>query len=121
MKINIDNKDKLETAIMEAEGRATARKITADQIQYILHDIEEGIPKAKLHGTKVHYTGAEKFPNAYRYRAESTHWMAENVKGKWYVTNIFRSTCPNRIKNTHVEYSDTAKEAILESMSNLEY
>lgn len=116
MKINIDNIEKLTAAIKEAEGRATVRTITAKDIQYVLHEIEDGIAKKKMSGTKVHYTGAQHFPNAYKYRPESTHWVAENVNGKWYVTDIYRDTCPNRSSwNTEIEYSDTAKQAILEN------
>ena len=121
MKINIDNTEKLTIAIKEAEGKATARTIKASDIQYILHDISEGIPKAKLHGTKVHYDGAQHFPNAYKYRAESTHWSAENIKGKWYVTSISRGTCPNRIKNTWIEFSEEAKKRIIENASYCDY
>ena len=122
MKINIDNTEKLAVAIKEAEGRATARKIKAEDIQYILHDIEDGIAKKKLHGTKVHYTGAEHFPNAYKYRPESTHWKAENINGKWYVTSIYRDTCPNRkTYDTEIEFSEEAKAAIIEKNSRFCY
>lgn len=120
MKINIDNIGKLETAIKEAEGKATARTITAPEIQYILHEIEDGIAKKKLHGTRVHYTGAEYFPKSYKYRPESTHWVAENINGKWYVVEIFRGICPNRrTYNVEITYSETAKQAILENASHL--
>lgn len=119
MKINIDNTEKLTAAIKEAEGKATARTIEATQIQYTLHEIEAGIAKKKMSGTLVHYTGAEHFPNAYKYRPESTHWIAENINGKWYVVAIYRDTCPNRSSyNTEVEYSETAKQAILENASH---
>lgn len=117
MKINIDNTEKLNIAIKEAEGRATARTITAEQIQYILHEVSEGITKPRLHGTKVVYDGAQHFPSAYRHRPDSTHWAAENIKGKWYVTQIWRGTCPNRLKNTRIDYSEEAKEAILANAS----
>ena len=118
MKIIITNTEKLATAIKEAEGRATARTITPNKIISTLEDVSRGIPKALLHGTMVEYTGAEHFPNAYKYRPESTHWSAENIKGKWYVTNIFRSVCPNRNDNTWVRYSDEAKQRIIENASN---
>ena len=115
MKIDIDNIEKLSAAIKEAEGKATARTIEATQIQYTLHEIETGIAKKKLSGTQVHYTGAEHFPNSYKYRPESTHWIAENINGKWYVVDIYRDTCPNRSSwNTEIIYSETAKQAILE-------
>ena len=118
MKINITNEAKLTEAIKAAEGRATARTVTAKDIVYTLGKIGNGIAKVKLNGTKVHYTGAEHFPSAYKYRPESTHWIAENVKGKWYVTDIFRADCPNRATwNTSVEYSEEAKEALIDKMS----
>lgn len=121
MKINIQNTEKLSEAIKVAEGRATARTVKAEDIQYILHEIGEGIPKAKLNGTKVYYDGARQFPSAYRYMPESTHWSAENVKGRWYITEIKRSYCPNRINNTHIAYSEEAKQRILENASNCSF
>lgn len=118
MKINITNETKLEQAIKEAEGRATARTTSVKEIKDVLNHVGCGIAKAKLDGTKVRFDGAEHFPATYKYRPESTHWVAENVKGKWYITNIYRHTCPNRIKwNTHIEYSECAKAALLEKMS----
>ena len=114
MKILITNENKLNAAIAEAEGRATVRTIKADDIAWILNKIK--VPKSKLDGTTVHYDGAEHFPNAYKYRPESTHFTAENIKGKWYVTDIYRATCPNRTTwNTCIEYSPNAKEWILEN------
>lgn len=122
MKINITNEEKLATAIKEAEGKATARTVTVDDIRRTLAKIGNGIAKAKLHGTTVHYTGAEHFPNAYRFRPESTHWVAKNIKGKWYVVKIFRDTCPNRTTwNTEVDFSDEAKKAIIDKMSYNNY
>ena len=118
MKINIKYTEKLEKAIEEAQGRATARTVTANEICRILQSVGDGVAKANLSGTKVHYTGAQHFPNAYKYRPDSTHWTAENIRGNWYVTDIWRGACPNRTKwNTEVEYSEIAKEAILESLS----
>ena len=117
MKILITNTEKLKAAIKEAEGRATARTVKADDIEYIIGKVSKGIAKAKLSGTKVYYSGAEHFPNAYKYRPESTHWTAENINGRWYVIDIFRGICPNRINNTMVEYSDAAKAAIIDKAS----
>lgn len=122
MKINITNEVKLTEAIKAAEGKATARTITASSIQNILNKVGVGIAKTKLNGTKVHYTGAEYFPNAYKYVPDSTHWVAENINGKWYVTDIYRATCPNRSTwNTSIEYSDEAKEATLSKVSYVNY
>lgn len=120
MKISIKNEEKLAAAIVEAEGRSTARTVTVHDIKNVLEKVGEdiGLPKSVLHGTKVHYDGGEHFPSAYKYRPESTHWTAENVRGNWYITSIYRSTCPNRRRNTVIEYSDAAKEKIIENLSN---
>lgn len=116
MKINITNEMKLAEAIKQAEGRATARTITVDDIKRQLEKIP--VPKAKLDGTKVHYNGAEHFPNAYKYRPESTHFIAENIKGKWYITDIYRDTCPNRETwRMSIKYSEAAKAWLLENAS----
>ena len=121
MKINIDNTEKLAIAIKEAEGRATERTVEARDIQYILNEVGDGIPKAKLHGTKVYYSGARHFAKSYKYRPNSTHWAAENIKGKWYVTDIHRDVCPNRRVNTVIEYSEEAKATIIYESSNVEF
>lgn len=120
MKINIKNTDKLYEAIRNAEGRATQRTITTDQIISTLEHIN--VPKSRLHGTKVHWNGAEHFPNAYKYqsKAMSTHWSAENINGKWYVTDIWRGICPNRVtRRGEIKFSDNAKEWILNNASEL--
>lgn len=116
MKILATNKEKLTKAIKEAEGRATARTITADDIVDILSRIT--VPKSKLNGTIVKYDGAEHFPSTYKYLPESTHFIAKNSNGKWYITDLFRSVCPNRKTwNTHISYSPEAQEWILENAS----
>lgn len=118
MKINIQNTDKLSKAIADAQGKATARTITAGGICHILDKIK--VPKNRLNGTMVHYDGGEHFPNAYKYRPESTHWIAENINGKWYVVDIYRDTCPNRNGwSGEIKYSDPAKEWIIENMSKI--
>ena len=117
MNINVANIEKLTEAIAKAEGRATARTITAQDIIKTLDKIK--VPKSRLHGTKVYYDGGQHFPNAYKYRPESTHWMAENKHGKWYVTAICRATCPNRSNSGSIEFSEEAKAWIVENASKI--
>ena len=113
MKINLTNNAKVTAAIKEAEGRATARTVSVEDIVKALGKIK--VPKSKLNGTVVRWDGAEHFPNAYRYRPESTHWVAENVNGKWYLTNVYRDTCPNRTTwRMQINYSEEAIAWILE-------
>ena len=121
MKIAITRREKIEEAVKKAEGRASVRTVTYDMICRVLDEVSEDIPKTKLHGTKVHYDGAKNFPKAYKYTPESTHWIAENFRGKWYLIDVYRDTCPNRMRNTQVMYSDSAKQAIVDSRSHCIY
>jgi len=110
--------EQLDEMIKEVEGRATARTITAKRIREILADVQQKVPTKKaLEQTKVVYTGAEKFPNAYKYTPESTHFSAEFLHGAWVITDIYRTTCPNRYANINVTYSESAKAAIIEALS----
>ena len=118
MKINITNIEKLNKAIQDSEGRATARTITADDIINVLNRIK--VPKNKLNGTRVMWDGAEHFPNAYKYVPESTHWTAVNTNGRWYVVDIYRAACPNRsTRRGRIIYSEEAKEWIINKASDI--
>lgn len=116
MKININAVDKVQAELDRVQNRCKTRTIMAADITKILNKI--GVPKSKLSGTKIHWDGAEKFPSAYKYTPKSTHWEAENINGRWYVTDIYRSTCPNRSTfKGEIEYSDSAKEWIIKNAS----
>ena len=113
MKINITNIEKLQAELDKVQKKCTARTVTAQEIVDTLNSI--AVPKCHLHGTKVRWNGAEKFPHAYNYTPESTHWWAENINGKWYIVDIFRDTCPNReSKRGLISYSQDAKDWIIE-------
>lgn len=115
-KINITNLEKLQDALNEVQKGCSARIITAKDIVSVLTGIE--VPKSRLHGTTVTWDGAESFPGAYKYTPQSTHWLAENVNGRWYVTDIFRCECPNRsTRQGMVYFSDDAKAWIIEQFS----
>lgn len=84
--------------IEQAEGRSTARKITYKDIVRALEEVEEHITrfstKTDAIGTVVHVDwNAQKFPNAYKYTPESTHFDAELKSGGWKITKIYRSIC----------------------------
>ena len=114
--ISIKNTAKIEEAIAQAESRAKVRKISVNLISDVLEQVEKNVSSKKaLIGTKVHYTGAEKFPNAYKYTPESTHFYAEYTASGWKILDIYRDTCPNKFNDVNVEYSETAIQKILEA------
>ena len=96
--IKITNADKLAGMIEAAEGRATARTITPEDIAEALEQITERIlllsTRKDATGTTVEADpNAQQFPNAYRYIPESTHFTAELKAAGWKVTKVFRSRC----------------------------
>lgn len=121
MKINVENTEKLENALQEAQGRATARTLGVEDVLKYLKRVEDriGVGKTALKGTKVHFTGAEKFAKAYQYVPESTHFEAVHNGKTWFVTLITRDTCPNRWDKIDVELSDITKDAVLKSLSRM--
>ena len=92
--INDTNKPKIESLIKEIEGKSTMRTISYTDIVNATQRIEKflGIPRKYLEGVRydvdVH---AQNFPNAYKYRAESTQFTVEYSKGKWRVDAIMRA------------------------------
>ena len=92
--ISETNRARIEAAIAEAEGKATARTITFDNIVHACERIEKklGVTKKAMEG--IYYDidlHAQNFPNAYKYRAESTQFTVEFSKGKWRLVSIGRS------------------------------
>lgn len=96
--IKITNAAKLDAMIQAAEGRATARTITPDDIAEALDQVTERIlllsTRKDATGTKVEADpNAQTFPHAYKYTPESTHFTAELKASGWTVTGIFRARC----------------------------
>lgn len=91
--INEINKDKIKAAIQEVEGKATARTIDYDDLVRATQRIEKrlGIPKKYLEGVRYDVDlHAQNFPKAYKYKAESTQFVIEYLKGKWRLVSIER-------------------------------
>ena len=111
--------EKLNSAIAEAEGRASVRKINARDLIDDLIEVNDylGLTKKVMKGTTVRVDhNAQSFPNAYKYVPESTIFCAEFTSG-WFITDIFRGTCKTR--KYDLKLSDTAKEAYLKNAESL--
>lgn len=117
------NEEKLNAAIAATEGRATARTITASDIIDALEIVEEtlGIPKTSMNGIVAYVdVHAQHFPNAYRYRPESTHFAAERTSSGWKVIEIYRGTTNSPSNRYYVKLTDKAKEKIIESKTHFD-
>lgn len=80
---------------------------------------ELNIPKKEMEGVKIVYTGAEKFPNAYKYTPESTHFTATYHGGFWRLERVYRDKCPNRNSNICIVMTENAKEAIIRRVGQM--
>ena len=116
IKIHDTNIAKIENAIREAEGRATARTITAGDVFRAIQEIETAlnIPKKYTVGITAHIDyNAQVFPRAYKYTPESTHFEIERAAAGWYITSISRDTCGR--KRYRLTLTEDAKKAIIDS------
>lgn len=107
----------LSAAIREAEGRATARTITARDIVSRLKEIEKGlnIHKKNMNGISVHVDeNAQDFPRAYKYTPESTHFYATFKGGSWIITGIERARCRSASQKITITLTEEAKAAIID-------
>lgn len=107
-------------AIQEAEGKATARTITAEDIARTLIRIEDSlnISKKAMDGIKVTADiNSQKFPKAYKYTPESTHFKAEYKNGSWRLTDIYRAECKLSF-HIHIEHTDGSKKALIDKLTD---
>ncbi len=123
-KIYSTDTEKLNAAIIEAEGRATARTMNAEDVDGILTRIVarylNDMPKKALAGTTATiHASTEKLPSAYKYSADSTHAEFMHDGKGWFLVSVWRGTLrqSSRAKEgVELDLSDTAKEWLLDSL-----
>ena len=107
--------------IKKAEGRATARTICFNDIINDIKTIEDklNIKKKDMIGIKAYVdSNAQNFPNAYKYRPESTHYTMTRKKSGWDLECVLRDYTRNEKHTYNIILTEEAKKAILESMSD---
>ncbi len=117
------NFSRIAAELAEVQKLSKVRTITLEDIRETLAEVEKhlSLPKTYLTGIKVRCDiNAQDFPNAYKYRPESTHFTAVYRAWHWTVTDIYRDTT-RRNKPVIIELTDAAKEKILENMSYMKY
>lgn len=120
--INEHNKDKIEKALDEVQGRCKTRLITYEDILSELKAVDEQFStvctKKAFENTEVLIdVNGQNFPNSYKFSARSTQFRAVYLKGKWRLMYIGRDFCRSYSQRWNITLSDTAKECILESYS----
>ena len=120
--INEHNKQKIEKALDEVQGRCKTRLIDYEDILVELKAVDEQFSKVctkkGLENTEVLIdVNAQNFPNSYKFSAKSTRFRAVYFKGKWRLMYIGRDFCKSYAQRWHITLSDTAKECILHEYS----
>jgi len=111
---------KLDEILDEVQKRAKVRTITSEEIVEALDRIETtlGISKKAMEGVQVHVDlNDQKFPNAYKWRPESTQFWAVYKGGSWRVLSIERDTCSQLATNCYITHTEASKAALLERMT----
>ena len=121
--INIKNRTKIEAAVAEANGKAFARTISADDIYATAYALDKiiDIPKKAKVGTRAYADlNACILPSSYKYQADSTHFEMEYTASGWKLTAVYRAKLMQRsTADVEVVLSDSAQEAIIKKYSNI--
>lgn len=118
MLIKEGNREKIEAAIREVEGRATARTVTYGEIAIAIAELEKtlNICKKDMMGiiADIDYH-AQNFPNAYKYTPESTHIKITRKNSAWDLVRVYRDTTRREGHRYHLTLTEDAKKAIIKS------
>ena len=115
------NRERIESAIKDAQGKATARTIDFDDILKDIKEIEYtlGIAKKYMLGIKADIDhNAQDFPKAYKYTPESTHYMLVRKTSGWAITGICRRRTRGSKHTYNLELTEDAKREIINSMQD---
>ena len=97
IKISAENAEKINAAISEIEGKATARTLDADDIIKIAERSTEQVaartflPKTRQVGAVVTYRMGINLPSSYKYAPEYTEVILERRKSGWFLVSARRA------------------------------
>ena len=119
MKIRIceENKDKIQVALDEVQGKSRERTITVDDIICSVKDIEDElrIPKKHMIGVKVVSDQCcQNFPNAYKYTPYSTQFGMERTASGWFLTWVERKPTKRGGNQYNLTLTEDAKKALVD-------
>ena len=124
IRVTEENLEAIEKAIAEAEGKATARTISAGAIIYTAEEIEQylGIPKKALEGTRVSVDlNAQTFPAAYTNRNTpySTHFDMIYTHREWRLERVYRARTNAPLHRYDITLTPEGKQAVLDRVSHM--
>lgn len=121
-KIYVSETERLQSAIDQAEGRATQRCLSAGECRERLERYNLcGMPKCRLKGCKVTVHGSnERMPQSYKYPAQCTQVSFIHDGKDWVFSGAKRDNIQVHTSSCHgLEYSmtDAAKDWLVEYFS----
>lgn len=117
--INYKNRERIEKALEEVQGRAKERTVNFFSILSAPLIIKEeyGISVKALEGCRFWCDpNAQDFPNSYKYKALSTQFYVEVSHGSFKVTEIVRNECCKSGRQLTAYLTQDAKDAIIAKM-----
>lgn len=121
MKININNKEKIEAALNEVQSRAKARTISYEDILETIEHIEEklNISKKAMVGVIARVSlHCQHFPANYNGQPMGTEFTIQRFSSGWFLTGVSRENIEH-VRKYRLTLSESAKAAILENASEL--
>lgn len=121
MKINVNNKEKIEAALNETQSRAKARTISYEDILEAIETIEEklNISKKAMVGVTARVSlHCQYFPAKYNGQPMGTEFLIQRFPSGWFLTGMVRSNIDHN-RTYRLFLSESAKEAILNNASEL--
>lgn len=106
----------LTNVLIDVQKRASVRTIDAEEVIRHLCAVSDNldISKKAMEGITIRADlNAQKFPNAYKGRPESTIFEAKYKAGGWRVTSVARADAVQRNHGTSINLTDAAKDALL--------
>lgn len=116
--INDHNRNKIEKALDEVQGRCKTRLIDYEDILSELKAVDEQFSsvctKKSFENTEVLIdVNGQSFPNSYKFSPKSTQFRAVYLKGKWRLVYLDRDWCRAYSQRWDIVLSETAKQSIL--------
>ena len=93
IKVTKENENKIQFTLDEAQKRCRVRTASASDVFKTVEYIERefNIPKTHMKGLVIRVDlHADKYPNAYEHRPQSTQFTLTRKSGGWYVCDIER-------------------------------
>lgn len=114
--IKESNRDRIQSALDQAQERARVRTVSADDVIRSVERIQEilKVSTRKLNGSTAWIDPhAQTFPGAYKGIPESTQFQISATAGTWKLIKIIRGRCKGATQGINISLSEEGDEAIL--------